>query len=248
MSRFVKLTFPRIIGILAFFAITAVLASCQTPIKCDEEIIPYNFEESNAQPYMEFIGFKAGDAQWGNSSKTDWYMIKNSPNIRSIGSALQLGGLVVDKSDSYLGVYSLQEIELYKSKKRYVTFVEIPDFDLRYKTQDFNGYLIAGAVLTGLVFTAPIGLPLSIYGFYKADYTKLYMRTTGNIYVYDTQKKEVIYKKAVFSLSEEKTFKGTWTVSSDLEKQKVYDYYANMMATAILKDYDNVKKSPLFEH
>lgn len=243
MSRFVKLTFSRIIGILAFFAITAVLASCQTEMQIEEDIDMYKFEESNAQPYMEFIGFKAGDAQWGNSSKTDWSQIKNTSGVRSIGSALQLGGLAVDKSDSYFGVYSLQEIQLYKSKKRYVTFVEIPDFDLTYSV-NMNDKVLE----CWLFFASIIGIPVVPFWAARPYKTTMYMRATGNIYVYDTQKQEIIYKKNVFNLADKKVFKGSWRKSSDVGKQKVYDYYANMMATAILKDYDNVKKSPLFEH
>lgn len=228
--------------ILAIFGILALFASCQTEMELTDSIDSYKLEESYESLNMEFIGFKAGDAQWGNSSRTDWGQIKNTQSIRSVGSALQFGGIAIDESGSYFGVYSFQEIKEYKNKKRYITFIEIPDFDLTYSTNEMTGARMAGAVLTGFVVTAPIGLPL-LCNPYK---TKMYMKSSANIYVYDSQKQEIIYKKNV-STNKEKEFKGLWYRSSEVGKQKIYDYFASIMANELLKEYGNVKKSPLFQ-
>lgn len=215
---------------------------CQTELQLSDRIDSYQFEESYKTPNMEFIGFKAGDAQWGNSSRTDWGQIKNTLSIRSIGSSLQFGGIAVDESNSYFGVYSFQEIKEYKNKKRYITFIEIPDFDLTYTTNENSGSRFVGGFLTGLIVTLPIGLPLMC----QAYKTKMYMKTNANIYVYDSQIKEIIYKKNVFT-TEEKEFKGLWNRSSEIGRQKIYDYFAGIMANELLKEYDNIKKSPQFK-
>lgn len=230
-----------------FVAITSVLSSlvlfsCQTEMQLTEKLDLYKFEESYETPIMEFIGFKAGDATWGNESRTDWGEIKNTQSVRSIGSSLQFGGIAVDESHSYFGVYSFQEIKEYKNKKRYITFVEIPDFDLTYTTNDLGSSRMIGGFLTGLIVTAPIGLILLAQP-YK---TKMYMKTNANIYVYDSQSQEIIYKKNVTTTAE-KEFKGLWYRSSAIAKQKIYDYFAGLMANDLLKEYDNVKKSPLFK-
>ena len=237
---------------MKFFARNALVLSallslvafigCQTEMQLTDEIDSYKFEEGYKTPNMEFIGFKAGDAQWGNSSRTDWGKIKNTQSIRSIGSSLQFGGIAVDESSSYFGVYSFQEIKEYKNKKRYITFIEIPEFDLTYTTNEFASSRTWGAVLVGLVVTAPIGIILWAQP-YK---TNIYMKTNANIYVYDSQIKEIIYKKNV-STTAEKEFAGLWTRSSEVGKQKIYDYFASIMAKELLREYDNVKKSPQFK-
>ncbi|WP_296324664.1 hypothetical protein [Treponema sp. UBA3813] len=227
--------FALLLSLLAFI-------SCQTEMELTESIDSYQFEESYKTPNMEFIGFKAGDAQWGNSSRTDWGQIKNTQSIRSVGSALQFGGIAVDESSSYFGVYSFQEIKEYKNKKRYITFIEIPDFDLTYTTNEMDGARIAGIVFCSTGVGLPIGLLLIAHP-YK---TTMYMKTNANIYVYDAQIKEIIYKKNVSSTAE-KEFKGIWYRSSEIGKQKIYDYFASIMANELLKEYDNVKKSPQFK-
>ena len=228
--------------LLVALAFMATFIGCQTEMELSESIDSYQFEESYKTPNMEFIGFKAGDAQWGNSSRTDWGQIKNTQSIRSVGAALQFGGIAVDESGSYFGVYSFQEIKEYKNKKRYITFIEIPDFDLTYTTNELTGSRMAGAVLTGFIVTAPIGIPLLAQP-YK---TKMYMKTNANIYVYDSQIKEIIYKKNVSSTAE-KEFKGLWHQSSEISRQKIYDYFASIMANELLKEYGNVRKSPQFK-
>ena len=228
--------------LLTIFAVVILFASCQTEMQFAEDINSYNLQESYETPDMEFIGFKAGDAQWGNSSRTDWGQIKNTQSIRSIGSSLQFAGIAIDESYAYFGVYSFQEIKEYKNKKRYVTFIEIPDFDLTYSTNELSGSRMAGSVLTGLIVTSPIGLLLLCQP-YK---TKMYMKTNANIYVYDSQIKEIIYKKNVSSTCE-KEFKGLWQRSSEVSRQKIYDYFASIMANELLREYENVKKSPMFK-
>lgn len=242
MRRTFKMSFSQIIGIFAFFNLAIVFTGCQTEMQLDEDIDLYQFEESYETPNMEFIGFKSGDAQWGDASRTDWGQIKNTQSIRSIGSSLQFGGIAIDESYSYFGIYSFQEIQAYKNKKRYITFIEIPDFDLTYTTNEASPSRMAGSILTGLIITIPIGLPLMCQP-YK---TTMYMKTNANIYVYDSEIKEIVYKKNV-SYNTEEEMNGLWHASSEVSKQKVYDYFASLMANEILKEYNNLKRSPLLK-
>ena len=82
--------------------------------------------------------------------------------------------------------------------------------------------------------------------------TDMYFKSSANIYVYDTQTLELVYKKTVF-INEQKEFLGYFSKgclyfgeSSEAGKQKVYEYWANVLANKALEEYNNVKKSPLF--
>ena len=233
--------------ILAIFGILALFASCQTEMELTDSIDSYKFEESYESLNMEFIGFKAGDAQWDDVSRIHWGQMKTTEPIRNFGSVLQNSGIATDASDIYVGVYSFEELQKYKSKCRYVTYVEIPDFQLKYKNNMTT--LESGAVLCMFIFLAPIGLPLLCV----PAKTNMYFKTSANIFVYDTQENELVYKKTVF-ITEEKTFKGlfgyggTFTKkSSEAGEQKVYAYWANVIANKALEEYANIGKSPLFQ-
>ena len=227
-----------------FFIFIPMILFASCAIKFTEEIEPYELEETANEPNMEFIGFKSGDAQWGNESRTDWQMMKDTPGVRSVGSSLQISGIAIDESSSYFGVYNFREIAAYKNKKRFITFIEIPDFDMTVTINPFGGGVGTCGFVLNCFGLLPIGIPMCI-----ADpaNTVIYMNTSANVYVHDSQIKEVIYKKVVFKLSESKKFKGDWSVTDRAVKQKIYDYYANMMATEILKEYEHIRDNPLFK-
>lgn len=238
--RIMQKIFQTMVAVFLAFSIIG----CQSELRLKDSIDLYKFNESYASPDMEFIGFKAGDSQWGNSSRADWSSIKNSQAIRSIGSSLQFGGIAIDESNSYFGVYSFQEIKEYKNKKRFITFIEFPDFDLTYSQGvEPVALFTIGAVLSSLVVGLPLGLIFMAASNYK---THMYLNASANIYVYDSKIGEIVYKKNVY-FKEEKVFTGLWSESSEIGRQKVHDYFATEMANRLLEEYDNLKDTPLLK-
>lgn len=83
---------------------------------------------------LEFIGFK-GTYETLGKEYDSWQSIKKVGQIPNLGKLLQDNGIAYDQSFAYFGIYSLQEIAEYKSKQRYVTFVEVDKNDFSY---DYN--------------------------------------------------------------------------------------------------------------
>lgn len=214
------------------------LTSCQSPIKFENDLDSYRFEEEYSEPDMEFIGFKSGDAAWGDSIKADWQSLKDTQSIRAFGSTLQYAGVAIDTSNSYFGIYSFQEIKEYKNKKRYISFVELPDFSLTYAVKE--GHKLVGAALVGLVITAPIGLLIMAV----PPTTTMYLKSSANIYVYDSEKQEIVFKKNII-VNDTKEFKGNWVETPENARGEIWDYFAQKLANGLLNGYEDARKSPL---
>lgn len=231
--------------------------SCQTEMELSESINSYQFEESYKTPNMEFIGFKTSDDRWDDNARTYWTQIKSSEEIQNFGTELQEGGIALDKTASYFGNYTPADLKDYKNKTRYVSFVEIPDFQLTYKTN--NSTKTTWFLMGTFGVTAPICWPVSVAIPAKTNMT---VKMTENIFVYDTESDEIVYRKAV-SINEEQEFKGIfgvgsngdgkqsgwgntglWPVSSGTEI--VYTYWATVIANKALAEYETIKKNPKF--
>ncbi len=227
--------------ILLLLSLVFLFFGCQTEMQITDDIAPYGIEESNKMLDMEFIGFKSGDAQWGTESRVYWGGLNNTPSLRSIGSKLQFAGIAMDESSHYFGVYSFQELAAYKNKHRYITFIEIPELNMAYSDNENSMVRVTGAILCACAIF-PIGLPMCFMPYRS----KIYMSTSANIFVYDSQSQEIVYKKAI-SITDEKKFKGLWRKTSEVGKSKIYDYFASVISNSILEEYSNIYKSPLFQ-
>ena len=138
--------------IVFVLVLVMVLSSCATAIKMARDVPQYKINRVNSSPEMDFIGFKIDTSilSTSSTSKTfaglwgrDAYVfmseygqakaISNTKSLRQLGYNLESNGVAKNKSDSYFGIYSLQEMELYKSDSRYVTFVEVAQSMLNFK-------------------------------------------------------------------------------------------------------------------
>ena len=244
-------------ALMAFIFVLSFV-SCQTEMELTEDIVSYKFETNYETTDIEFIGFKASDDRWDDDSRTYWGQIKASESIQNFGSEIQESGIAIDKTGIYFGDYSFSEMKEYKGKTRYVSFVEIPDFMLTYKTNNTTKSM--WFLMGSFGVTAPICWPVSVAIPAK---TNMNLKTSENIYVYDTQNKEVVYKK-VISINEDEEFKGIfgggdtgkrsgnenwglWPVSSESSRQKVYGYWAGVIANKALAEYENIRKNPNFK-
>ena len=70
------------------------------------------------QERMEFIGFKN--------------LPPKNKTLENFGMQLERAHIAVNRQDFYMGVYSFQELEVYKSSMRYVSFVDIEKISSTY--------------------------------------------------------------------------------------------------------------------
>ena len=224
-----------------FFVLVAALAlaSCQTQMShlTDFEQA-VDLEASYTIPDMEFIGFK-GSGNFGQVTHDEMRSIMNSKVFKRVGSQLQNAGIASDMSETYFGIYSLQEIETYKNKKRYVTFVDMSDFELTYAdATNYTGQVL-GEVCIGTIFLAPVGAIVCLACPYQ---TKMHLKGTCKIVVYDAVTKTV---RGTENIDIDKTdiYKGLWPSTKDDVKQEIIDNYSTMLSNAILEKYPRVKRA-----
>lgn len=215
---------------LLLAGVAVLFSACMSPIKVDETVEMMDVEGSSEIPDMEFIGFKADANMLGSSTFSYWQSMKKSTGIRNLGSKLQVAGIAVDESYSYFGIYSFQELEVYKNKKRYITFVEISDYSLTYSTDESAPWRIC-------CYASVVCLPIGFMNYHTDTHSKL----TANIYVYDTKTRSITYKDAVV-IDEKNKWSGLWTQSSDVERDKLFDYYGTKASNQILERYMKVKE------
>lgn len=275
-----KKLFPLFIIFLSF-----VFVSCASKMNFDKKttiIVPDEFQ-SKLSPDMEFIGFKAdaNNLSTGNGESIKftgwtretyyfpsdfdlWKTYKTDTSLKNLGNVLENSNVAYDMSFSYFGIYSLQELELYKSDKRFITFVEVNKNHLGGTVKD-NWILPAslllglglGVTADGIIFENTkylnlgntgkicigVGLGSSVIGAALcAIPAKSTLKFNGEyqIFVYDTKDKKVVYKDTVV-VSETDTVKGSF-FNENTNKYEVYDYYGALVDNAILQKYVEVER------
>lgn len=170
---------------LTAMILTLSIISCTT-VPLD---VPQNYREAvkpiDGNQKMEFIGWKASAdnlstttvvvttannknsftqrASITTSEFDSWKQFKNDPVISGFGNKLETSGIAIDKSFAYFGIYSLQELELYKSDYRYITFIQVNKNRLTGESKDSRpiGSFVSSAILgCGVVYTI-LGASLS---------------------------------------------------------------------------------------
>ena len=263
--------------------------SCASTMKFERNSIlevPKEFAEKDS-PDLEFIGFKAdaNNLSTGNGESVRlsgnwmqetyffpsdfdlWRTYKTDTLLKKLGNTLEKSNVAYDKSFSYFGIYSLQELELYKSEKRFVTFVEVNKNHLGGTVKDdfyWSGALLLG-LGAGITSGASIwfigdknnylglqepGLVLSFAGLFATVsggvLLALPAKTTLNfngeyeIFVYDTKDKKIVYKDVV-AVSQEDTYEGSF-FNANTNKYEVYNYYGTLATNAILQKYVEVER------
>ena len=228
---------------LILTAFTTLFVSCQSAINFTETAESLNVNNGSQNiPDMEFIGFKADYNALGKESIDGWSLTKKSPGIKNLGAKLQMGGIAVDESYAYFGIYSFQELEAFKNKKRYITFVEVSEYKLATLDKSI-GRKAAGLVLLCTGILAPIGGIM----YCAPTTTELHLQGVFNIYVFDTTTRTIKYKDAV-SIDKKNDAKGEWYLTPDQEKEKIYDYYGTIVSNEILQKYSSIHNSPSYHY
>ena len=100
--------------------------------------------------------------------KFEFIGFKNLPTknkvLNDFGVELERAHIAVNRQDFYMGVYSFQELEVYKSTMRYVSFVDVEQISSTYNdgVSDNNGLAVGGWLVAGFtVFTLfPVYVPM----------------------------------------------------------------------------------------
>lgn len=274
-------------SILSFLCFASLfLTSCATAITTAKNVEPFTLETSNANVQMDFIGYKidsnilsttssiqTGVGTWTRKIETvmseydQARAISQTDSLRKLGYTLENASIATNKSSTYFGIYSLQELDLYKSSHRYVTFVEVAQNQLNYKDNSSEQNLwggISGGLLGGGAVWLLCGAIFSNDDYLK-DLTSTYLIGGGvisgvgllaaipalspsktqttfsgayNIYVYDTEKKALI-KKDLVSVNASETFEGSYNFD-DTSKEVVRNYYSKIIANELLKKYKEI--------
>ncbi len=165
-------------AILAVLLIVPMLSSCHTALKVAS--VPPIETTYHGKTNMEFIGFK-------NTNR-------NTAILKNFGAELERRNVALNRQDFYMGVYSLQELETYKSMMRYISFIDIARLYDNWddSVHDSYGLEVGGWVIAGLTcFTLfPVYWPMLAAA--DKNYCKLDLACTCTLHVYDTQKKEIV--------------------------------------------------------
>lgn len=110
-----------------------ILSSCATAIKAPPVEAIKIKTELDATPQMDFIGFKIDSKHlqsisYSNNTLSEFAQaeaIRDTKSFKNIGRKLESAQIAKDKTFSYFGIYSPQDLELYKSTNRYVTFIDV---------------------------------------------------------------------------------------------------------------------------
>lgn len=255
-----------------------LLCGCATAITTSKNVQNYSVKSIKSPEHikMDFIGFKIDSAILSTSIQTkefnpttiisefDLAKSISAYILRNFGNTLQNSGIATDKSFSYFGIYSLQEMELYKSDNRYVTFVEFASTkmnikDSRYSKEiwgniaacSFGGglpLLICGAAFKdyGDLFQSYIGLGIgfNIIGVISGivaltpSKTQIDFQGSYNVYVYDTLTKAIVRKDTV-SVNQKEEFEGSITYNED-SKEVVNEYLSKIVTNSLLQKYDEI--------
>lgn len=242
-----------------FLAILSILlCACQSvPLQISE---PKEYEPtiSQSKPVMEFIGYKIVENDFSVNDADTWKLFKTSLTLKNLGKTLEKNNIALDTSYSYLGIFSLQELELYKSKTRYITFIQVNSDTIYLSSTEDNralcgllGFCILGAGISGNLTSekdtqvAGIILDIASLPFFLNALNISKVRTElsyeGNfdIFIYDTLTKEIVARKTAIIYDEFHEFKGSYT-GSEKDKKSIGNYYARIIANELLKKYEEL--------
>lgn len=261
-----------------------IFTSCITPIK-RESIPSVSIYEPmhNEQLIMEFIGFKTDANVLSTTQSTKlgpWRReitllspfeqaraILKSDSLRNMGIILENKNIAKNQSFAYFGIYSLQELELYKSSTRYITFIEVVENKYTYSTNDVakgvsgvvGGSLFGMGIpllITGVAVSSepelaktflPPSVIMSLGGLISSmislgieSKTEVEFRGIYNIYIYDTKTKSII-RREVVDINHQNEFKGSLDATNS-SYDVIHDYFGKIISNEFLKKYDELNK------
>ena len=180
--------------LLSLFVVAILLSSCSTALQVASVQPSY---APHSKPKMEFIGFKN--------------VAKNHVLLGKYGAELERQGIAVNRQDFYMGVYSLQELDIYKSTMRYVAFADVSEVYSLYNDniRDKQDLFAAGWIVAGIsCFTLfPVYVPMVLAA--NQNYCQLDVCCNCTMYIYDTVAKEIVLSVPI-AFRDTQVFKGQY--------------------------------------
>lgn len=215
----------KILYFVFFVATFYLLPSCKTYTALAVDTVePYSIKQS--EPKMDFIGFK-------NMSRYNELLV-------NFGEDLQKLQIAEDRTNFYLGRFDLQELASYSGNHRYVSFVDVvrqsyTHSDIVDDNQDMKlaGWLIGSLTCFTLV---PVYVPLLCC--YKGNTTEVVINAEYNLYVYDTQTKELVKSEKV-SINQKELLNGRYSHKNTNQKA-VNSHYKTLLRNKLLIAYEKV--------
>lgn len=209
--------------IAILFVSIFLLSSCSTAL---QGVQPVARTQSHfGQENMEFIGFKN--------------MRRGDILLKDFGIELERRHIAVNRQKFYMGVFSLQELEIYKSSMRYITFVDV--IKQSYTKNDaisYNDALdVCGWVIAGITCFAlfPVYVPMLCAA--NGNDCQIILNGEYYLYVYDTVKKEIVLTTPL-EIKKQDIYKGQYA-HKDTDQEAVNDRYRNLLYNALLDTYSN---------
>lgn len=207
--------------IIYSMAAILLLASCSTALQV-ASVKPagntYNKEN------MEFIGFK--------NAKKNHHLLKN------FGAELERHRIALNRQEYYMGVYSLQELETYKSTMRYVSFVDISNLHNTWNDSiyDKDGLALGGWIIAGATcFTLfPVYIPMICAA--KKNYCQLDVMCNCTLQIYDTHKKEIVLSIPM-EFRDTQVLKGQYS-HKRTDRESITERGRNMLYNEFFKYFD----------
>lgn len=214
--NFNKTIISKIIIITAIFTFT----SCATALNSIPTAQRHQ-QVNNQKELLEFIGFK-NDEKVTNTITTGNPFAAASVSVEkdidlgsdNFGEVLESLHLAVNRQHFYTGIYSLQELEMYKSSTRFVSFVEVQQQRCVYS--NYSSWMFA-----------PLG---------KFNKTFVQLVCEYRLYIYDTETKKIVYT-APIKISENDAYNGCYDKSSLDERESLVAYYATLFSNTLIDNY-----------
>lgn len=209
--------------ILSLCGIALLLSSCSTALR-GVQSVP-RMQQQFGTENMEFIGFK-------NISR-------NNVMLRDFGTELEHNHIAINKQNFYMGTYSLQELETYKSTMRYVTFVDVIKqsytqndmIDYKYG-MEVTGWIIAGLSCFSLF---PVYIPMICCA--EGNSCQINLNYECQLYVYDTLKKKMVVTTPI-EIKQSDLYKGQFN-NKHTDQETVNERYKNILFNTLLEIYAN---------
>ncbi|MBQ0039735.1 MAG: hypothetical protein KBS64_04860 [Treponema sp.] len=280
----------KLIYFLTLIVSFTMMMSCATAITTVKNVPAYVISSENDSVKMDFIGFKADANILSTSSSVklepgtfaarqvqilspfdQWKAIHDFDALKGLGKKLEGSKIAEDKSFAYFGIYSLQELELYKTKNRYVSFVEVTQNKLSYEDHGLlRSNICTGAGLAGLscgLLFYGLGStadPVTVEDENLADFEKKYgigcmvvgalftllalppttceTKFEGEYNIYVYDTvKKEIIRKEVVKVDHGDKWEGSFS-HPDTNKDVLYSYYSSAISNALLRKYDGINK------
>ncbi len=208
---------------ILIFLITASLCSCTTPLTITNVDYYTNTKEA---PKMEFIGFQ-------NISPHNYF-------VKNFGAELEKQNFAFNSQSSYFNDIDLQNLSLYKTKNRYISFINVEKHIYVHNDaiKDNESLEVAGWCVAGVTAFAlfPIYVPMLCCA--NKNICEISLIGKYQIFIYDSQKKEIVSTTPI-DIRITDTYDGQYS-HKKTDRSSIDNHYKNVFQHQLLETYAKI--------